>query len=243
MSACTQDSSPVILALETATTCGSLALVAERRCLAEYSLNTTLAHSKNLLTGINRLLEQTGTGWPQIGAVAVSLGPGSFTGLRVALATAKGLCLAADKPLLGVSSLYGLAGQFPFSPLPVCPVIDARKKEIYTALYRSLPGGDLEELLPPMAIRPESLPDLLDGPTILTGDALAPYGPLFKKILGDQALLAPPEIFFARAATIGLAAWRLFRAGEFIDPAGAVPLYVRASDAELHLGNPCRTRV
>lgn len=236
MSATVPDPSPVILALETATSCGSLALVAEGRCLAEYSLNTSLAHSKNLLAGINRLLEQTDTDWPQLAAIAVSLGPGSFTGLRVALATAKGLCLAADKPLIGVSTLYGLACQFPFLPLPICPLIDARKKEIYTALYQNLPEGGLVELKPPMAIRPENLYEFISGPTLLVGDALPLYGELFNNLPGAKTLIAPPDIFFARAAAIGLAGWRHYRAGKFIDPASATPLYVRASDAELHLG-------
>ncbi|MFH1019348.1 MAG: tRNA (adenosine(37)-N6)-threonylcarbamoyltransferase complex dimerization subunit type 1 TsaB [Pseudomonadota bacterium] len=227
---------PVILALETATTCGSLALVAEGRCLAEYSLNASSSHSRRLLAGIDWLLAQGELSWPQISAIAVGLGPGSFTGLRIALSTAKGLCLAADKPLIGVGTLDGLASQFPYCSLPICPVIDARKKEIYTALYRCNRQGIAEQTLGPMVIKPERLQEFITTPTLLVGDGLPLYGPMLKELLGDLALLAPTETCFARAASIGAAAWHLFRQGAFLDPATAVPIYVRASDAELQFG-------
>ena len=87
---------PVILALETATLCGSVALVSQSQCLAEFSLQTGETHSRRLLAGIDWLLQETGIDWPAIDAVAVSLGPGSFTGLRIGLATAKGLALATS---------------------------------------------------------------------------------------------------------------------------------------------------
>lgn len=225
----------VILALETATTCGSLALVAEDRCLAEYSLNTASTHSRSLLSGINWLLGQCRLEWPQVAAIAVSLGPGSFTGLRIALSTAKGLCMATGKPLIGVPTLDGLAAQFPYSVLPICPVIDARKNEIYTALYRCNQQGFPEQTTGAMVIRPHRLAEFITSPTLLVGDALLLYGRIFRELLGESALPAPPEICFARAAAIGSAAWYLFRQGSFLSPATAVPLYVRASDAELQL--------
>ncbi len=227
---------PVILALETATTCGSLALVAEDRCLAEYSLNTSVTHSRSLLAGIHWLLAQCDLNWPQIEAIAVSLGPGSFTGLRIALSTAKGLCMAAEKPLIGVETLVGLANQFPFSSLPICPVVDARKNEIYTALYRCNQQGVPEKTTEPMVIKPQRLQEFITSPTLLVGDGLPLYGEMLKELLGESVLLAPTEICFARSASIGSAAWHLFRQGAFLDPATAVPIYVRASDAELQFG-------
>lgn len=232
----------VILALETATTCGSLALVAEDRCLAEYSLNTVTSHSRSLLSGIHWLLAQCQLSWPRIAAIAVSLGPGSFTGLRIALSTAKGLCMAAEKPLIGVPTLTGLASQFPFSSLPICPLIDARKNEIYTALYRCNQQGIPEKTTEAIVIKPERLQEFITTPTLLVGDALPLYGKMLKELLGKSACLAPPEICFARAASIGSAAWHLFRQGSFLDPATAVPIYVRASDAELQFGEKKRLK-
>ena len=226
----------VILAIETATTCGSLALVAEDRCLGEYSLNSSATHSRSLLSGVHWLFAQCQISWEQISAIAVGLGPGSFTGLRIALSTAKGLCMASDKPLIGVPTLTGLASQFPYYSLPICPVIDARKKEIYTALYRCNRQGVPEQTTKAMVIAPERLQEYITTPTLLVGDGLPLYGTMLKELLGDSALLAPPEVCFARGAAIGSAAWHLFRKSSFLDPATAVPLYVRSSDAELQFG-------
>ncbi len=227
---------PVILALETATPCGSVALVTPGRCLGEYSLGTGNTLSRRLLTGVTWLLDQANLSWDLIDAIAVSLGPGSFTGLRIGLATAKGLCLAAGKPLLGVASLDGLAAQLPFAALPVCPVVDARKKEIYTALYHCDDSGIPVRTSHFLAIAPEKIGKIISGPTLFVGDGIPLYGQLFRDMLPEYARLAPPEICFARAATIGSLALRLFAAERFLDPATAVPIYIRASDAELQLG-------
>jgi tRNA threonylcarbamoyladenosine biosynthesis protein TsaB len=132
--------------------------------------------------------------------------------------------------------LDGLAGQFPFSSLPICPVVDARKNEIYTALYRCNEQGMPEKTTGPMVIKPQRLQEFITSPTLLVGDGLPLYGRMLKELLGELALLTPTEICFARAASIGSAAWHLFRQGTFLDPATAVPIYVRASDAELQFG-------
>ena len=127
---------PVILALETATMCGSIAIVAEDKCLAEFSLQTKETHSRRLLAGLDWLFGEASLDWPDIDAIAVSLGPGSFTGLRISLSTAKGLVLASGKKMLGVGTLDGLAAQMFGARQLICPVLDARKNEIYCGLYR-----------------------------------------------------------------------------------------------------------
>ena len=106
---------PVILALDNSTMCGSVALVSQGLCLAEYSLSSTTTHSRRLLATIHRLMEETGLDWEGIDAFAVSAGPGSFTGLRIGLTTAKGLAMATGKPLIAVSSTTTLACQLPWT--------------------------------------------------------------------------------------------------------------------------------
>jgi len=150
--------------------------------------------------------------------------------------------MAAEKPLIGVSTMTGLASQLPFSSLPICPVIDARKNEIYTALYRCNQQGIPEKTTEAIVIKPERLQEFITTPTLLVGDALPLYGKMLKELLGESACFAPSEICFARAATIGSVAWHLFRQGSFLDPATAVPIYVRASDAELQFGEKKRLR-
>ena len=224
---------PVVLAIETAGLCSSIALVSPNHCLGELSISTKGTHSKRLLNSVNWLMEQAGIDWPEIDAFAISLGPGSFTGLRIGLSTVKGLCMATDKPLVGVSSLDGLACQFPSFPQQICPLIDARKKEVYMAFYRNSKQGQLERIIDYQAITPEKLPELINEPTLLVGDGAKLYQELLKKELGELVSFAPAELHFARAASIGFLALDQLQKREFIEAATAVPIYVRASDAEL----------
>jgi len=134
----TETTPPIILTLENSGMCGSIAITAPGLCLAEYSLTSKVTHSKRLLGSLEFLMREAGIDWQDIDAIAVSLGPGSFTGLRIGLTTAKGLVMATGKKLIGISSLDGLAAQLQDSDKLICPAIDARKKQVYTALYRNM---------------------------------------------------------------------------------------------------------
>jgi len=227
---------PVILAIETATMCGSIALVAENRCLAEFSLQTGETHSRRLLAGIDWLLQETGIDWAAVDGVAVSLGPGSFTGLRIGLATAKGLAMAAGTKLIGVGTLEGLAAQFfAAGELLICPVLDARKKEVYCGLFRCDSQGVPRLQGDYLVISPEELCERIAEPVVLLGDGATAYGGLFREKLAGLLMEAPAGVYFPRAATIGLLASHKWQQHEFLDPAGAEPLYIRASEAELNL--------
>jgi len=228
---------PVILALETATLCGSVALVSRTGCLAEFSLQSGETHSRRLLAGIDWLLKETGIDWQTIDAIAVSQGPGSFTGLRIGLATAKGLALARTTKLIGIGTLDGLATQFfGAGKILICPVLDARKKEIYCGFYKCDDQGRPRIQGQYMVISPELLSERIDEPVVLLGDGARVYRDLFKKKLGGLLKMAPPGLFFPRAATIGLLALDKWGQGEFLDPAGGEPIYIRPSEAELNLG-------
>ena len=228
---------PIVLALETATMCGSVALVAANRCLAEFSLQTGETHSRRLLAGVDWLLQETGIDWPVIDAVAVSLGPGSFTGLRIALATAKGLAMAAGAELIGVGTLDGLAAQlFAAGEILICPVLDARKKEVYCGLYRCDNQGIPRILGEYMVIAPEVLCAMIHEPVVLLGDGAAVYGDLFREKLADLLKRPPSSIFFPRAATIGFLALDKWKKNDFLEPAGAQPINIRPSEAELLFG-------
>lgn len=155
---------PLILALETSGTCGSVALVDGRGCRAEYSLQSSRTHSRRLLEAVERVMAESETDWPQLDALAAGLGPGSFTGLRIGLSSAKGLALATGKPLLGISSLDGLAVQAMQQPLPVCTLIDARKQEVFAAFYQpTTASGDTEANVGAGNYPDTALPDLQPG--------------------------------------------------------------------------------
>ncbi len=227
---------PVILAIETAGMVGSVALVADGMCIAENSLQSHLTHSRRLLVGIDQLMEGARLSLADIDAVVVSMGPGSFTGLRIGLSTAKGLIMATEKPLIGVSTLDSLACQLMFVPQLICPILDARKKEVFCALYRCDAQGYARRTSDYMVLSPERLAEEIHEPTVFVGDGIQAYGSLFKSVLGDNAMFSPTEIFFPRAASIGMLAISKFRERNFLDPVTATPTYIRASDAELNFG-------
>lgn len=227
-------SRPLILALENASLCGSVALVAPGQCLAEYSLSSTTTHSRRLLTTIQQLMAETGTSWERLDAIAVSAGPGSFTGLRIGLTTAKGLAMATGKPLIAVSSLTTLACQLPWTAALICPVLDARKQEVYTAGYRCDADGAPRRVSDIVAISPWDLALRIKEEVIFVGDGSVVYREVLRDGVGELARFASPELFYLRAAALGFSALGKFHRQEFIDPVRAVPDYIRPSEAEVN---------
>ncbi|MFU8819627.1 MAG: tRNA (adenosine(37)-N6)-threonylcarbamoyltransferase complex dimerization subunit type 1 TsaB [Desulfurivibrio sp.] len=227
---------PLILALETSGRCGSVALVDQAGCRAEYSLQSSRTHSRRLLEAVARLMAECQVEWDQLDGIAVGLGPGSFTGLRIGLASAKGLVLATGKPLLGISSLDALAGQGLPSPYPICALIDARKQEVFAAFYEE--GEQLQRVGEYLAITPADLAARITRPTLLIGSGAELYRHLLQEKLGELARFAPPALFFPRAAAIGHLALTEWQRQNFLDPGRAVPLYVRTSDAQLPSTKP-----
>ena len=237
----------LVVALETSGSCGSVALVDRLGSIGECSLQSGKTHSRRLLAMVERIMDECEVQWPQIAGVAVGLGPGSFTGLRIGLSCAKGLALATGKPLVGISSLDGLAVQLAGWKLPICPMIDARKKEVFAAFYHpasmqlSMMPQEVESMIsrapgrhgPYLALPPEELAGLITTPTLLLGSGAQLYRELFLAELGELALFAPPQLFFSRASAIGLLARERLLKGERHDPAGLTPIYVRDSDAKL----------
>ena len=229
---------PLLLALETTGMCGSVALVADGYCVGEFSLQTKVTHSRRLLTAIDHLLLQAECELDAVCGIAVSLGPGSFTGIRIGLSTAKGLSMAMGKPLLGVSTLDAFAGQFSHLDKPLCVVLDARKKEVYAAFYECLADGTVRRTSDNLVLPPAQLAASITVPTVMAGDGVLLYRDLFLSSLADKALLVDATSCFPRAAAVGKAAWPRWQRQEFMEPALAAPLYIRASDAELHLSSP-----
>jgi tRNA threonylcarbamoyladenosine biosynthesis protein TsaB len=229
---------PLILAMDTATPCSAVALTLGTRkngkVLASLSLTGNVTHSRRLFTAIDYLMKGAEVDWPAIAGIGVSLGPGSFTGLRIGMATAKGLATAAGKPLLGVSTLDSLAARCVSSSL-ICAVLDARKKEVYAAFYRRNDNGFSERISDMMVITPEKLAGIIREPVLLVGDGAVVYGEQFRKLLGQNVSFVPSQLHEPSASSLGMLAGEMFEAGEQLDLADAVPIYIRSSDAELNL--------
>jgi len=232
---------PLILALENSGMCGSIALINGSHCIVELSLLSSLTHSKRLLSSLERVMVETETHWSDIDAIAISLGPGSFTGLRIGLSTVKGLAMATGIPLIGISSLDGLACQFCFTSSLICPLLDARKKEVYTALYRASEIDTIERISDYLVLPPEELIERIDEPTIFVGDGVEVYRDLLQEKLKKKALFAQAPLNFAKASSIGFLALPLWQQKNFLDPARTIPTYIRPSDAEINFNKKRKT--
>jgi tRNA threonylcarbamoyladenosine biosynthesis protein TsaB len=145
----------------------------------------------------------------------------------------KGLSFAGSLPLIGVSTLEAMASPFSYAAHQVCSVIDARKKEVYAALFQPQADGSLIRLSNDIAVSPEELAAQITSPTLLIGDGADLYKDLFQELLGANAIFPPPHISFPRAVHIGFHAIPLWEQKKFLDAASATPIYIRPSDAEI----------
>ncbi len=221
-----------ILAIEASTKAMSVALLHDEELRGEVFFNGLRKTSEKIIDAIESLLVENGEEIGMMDAFAVSTGPGSFTGLRVGMGTAKGFALSTGKPLIGVPTLEALAHNiFMSSPL-LCTMIDARKGEVYCALFRFKEGG-ISMVMEPMIISPHKIIEIIKENCIFLGDALQIYGDIIKEGLGERALIAPPVLWYPRASQVGLLALKRFRASEVDDPFLLKPVYLRPPDAEL----------
>jgi tRNA threonylcarbamoyladenosine biosynthesis protein TsaB len=228
----------VILAIETATPHGSVALVSDGAILGETGFPSGRQASETVLSAVSGLLAGCGVAPSGVSCVAVSAGPGSFTGLRVGMASAKGFSYGWGIPLAPVSTLAALAFRFPGEVRVLCPVLDARKKEVYAALFR-WNGDGPTRLTPDLAIAPDALLDRLPvGGIVFCGDGVRACGAMFRDRLGDRAEMVEGPAGLPSAGAVGILGERGFLAGAAQDPRGAVPAYVRPSEAEFRRHPP-----
>ena len=213
-----------ILAIETATAVGSVALVGEDRVVASRYFDTGVQHSQLLFVETETLLASADFKVRELDAVAVSIGPGSFTGLRIGLSAAKGLCMSTHSSLVTVPTLAALAARLPFAKAPVCAMIDARKEQVYAAVFDTSSGTPVESV-PVRAIAVATvLEERRHLDTVYVGDAVDAYGGLFT---GPSVFKAPFHCLRPDAAAIGWLGLAKMRAGETADIASAEPEYVR----------------
>jgi tRNA threonylcarbamoyladenosine biosynthesis protein TsaB len=223
-----------VLAIETATIAGSAAVVDdEKGLIGEVRVDVRVAHAERLMPSIQWLMESSRTSVKDIDAFAVSIGPGSFTGLRIGLSTAKGLSYAAKKPLVPVRTLDAFARTMPYCSHMICPMFDARRNEVYAAFYK-WEADKCVKIMPEIAISPEELMKLIKGPVVILGDGAKTYRELISLTLRDNALFAPSTNMSPSAATVGEIAIEHIKQGITTDPVSLTPYYIRKSEAELN---------
>lgn len=226
-----------ILAIDTSTSFASVAIAVDEQVVAESLLNTNRTLSARLVPEIERLLTTAGLSFDDIDVFASSIGPGSFTGVRGGIATIQGLALATGTPCAGFSSLALLAMNFSLSPMPVCTLLDARKSEVYAALYdcsSAIPSPIISDSVLPPALLLDQIAALDKSAIIFAGDGAVRYHDLIAERLGDQAVFAPYPLNSPHAANGTVLALHASRCGALLEPGQLLPLYLRASDAEIN---------
>ena len=224
-----------ILGIDTSTKFCNLGLIEDEDILIEYTINgLKKKHSSILVPTIKNLLKTIGLKIEEINGIAVSMGPGSFTGLRIGLCVAKGLCYARSLPLLGIPTLDAMA--FPLKEIPylICPVLESKKDEIYDVVFR---GGvslhrvmdykceDIQSLLARLSPLKEKI--------IFSGDGIKKYRDIIKEKIGKDALFIDLHLNLPMATSIAFLGLSKLKKGEEDDISTLSPFYLRKSEAEI----------
>lgn len=222
-----------ILALDSSGLTATIAVVEEAQTVAEYTVNYKKTHSQTLLPMLDEVAKMIELDLDTIDAIAVSGGPGSFTGLRIGSATAKGLGLALGKPLIHIPTVDGLAYNLYGCKGVICPMMDARRNQVYTGIYRFEEG--FETVVPQEAVAVSELVEQLNQigePVTFLGDGVPVYEELLGEGLKVPYRFAPPHLNRQRAAAVGTLALRYLREGRTETAAEHEPDYLRVSQAE-----------
>lgn len=222
-----------VLALDSSGLVATVAVVEEDQTLAEYTVNYKKTHSQTLLPMLDEVMRMIALDVESIDAIAVSGGPGSFTGLRIGSATAKGLGLAWNKPLIHIPTVDGLAfNLFGIDGL-ICPIMDARRNQVYTGLYRFLDTFEVVE--EQMAAAVEELIEKLnkmDQKVTFLGDGVPVYREQIERLLHVPCVFAPAHMNRQRAAAVGTLGIQYLREGKTETAMEHQPDYLRVSQAE-----------
>lgn len=226
-----------VLGIETSGPVCSVGLVGRDGVLSEWTVRGSKIHSVRLLPLIEGLLDEAGLLMPDLAGVAVTAGPGSFTGLRIGLAVAKTLAQVLNIPVVGVPALEVLAYPLYGAKL-VWVLVPARRGEVYAALYDCSGGmGNYpEEIFPPASLETERLIEMVHAngqPVFFVGEAAEIYGELLRRELGDQARLCPSMLNYPRGAVVAGMGRKRLQYGRGLDALALVPEYLRPPAAEL----------
>lgn len=224
-----------ILAVDTATRIAGAAVLDDNSLLAESWLNTGRTHSQKFMPLLSGMLKNLDLTMQEIDCFAVTVGPGSFTGLRIGIATVQGFVLATGKPAVSIVTLDALAENLPGCAGLVCPILDARKDEVYTAFYR-WQSGRMVRLGDYRAISPDELAREIkkqSEPAVFLGDGVHRYQTSLSEVLGEQASFAQGTGNFLHPSAVALLGREKYLRGEITDGSRIKPMYLRASEAEV----------
>ena len=224
-----------ILAIESSSLTAGAAIIKDDVVLAEYSVSFKKTHSQTLLPMIDEVVKMTETNLKELDAIAISAGPGSFTGLRIGMATVKGLSMGSNKPYLSISSLDALAYSLINFDGIICPIMDALRDSVFTCMYKSS-NGELSKIIDYSALSLDELVEILqekDKSVIFTGDGVYKYKEYLLEKL-PNAKFAPNHLSVVKASALGELGMELLRQGQ-CDDINSSPLYLKKPQAEREL--------
>jgi len=228
-----------ILALDTSGVTASIAILRDETVLAEIFLNLGRNHSEILLPYIDQLLAATGLELRAIDLFACTVGPGSFTGIRIGVSTVKGLALAVDRPIVGLSALDVLAMNAMGLQGKICPMIDARREQVYAGLYADNGSESLTNIITERLNKVTDFLELIAGETVFIGTGAVKYGDIIRRKLGGRGHFVVDHLQQVRASAVGVLAGRKALAGGLTDAVKLIPLYLRRSEAEEKIDRQC----
>lgn len=223
-----------LLALDSSGLVASVAIVTEEAMLAEYTVNYKKTHSQTLLPMLDEIVKMVELDLAEVDAIAVAAGPGSFTGLRIGSATAKGLGLALKKPIIAVPTLEALAYNLYGTDKLICPMMDARRNQVYTGLYEFY-GDDFKIVRQQAALAVEDILkeiNQMGREVIFLGDGISVYKEIIKEITQVNYHIAPLHLNRQRAGSIGALGLIYYERNEIQTAAQHEPVYLRLSQAE-----------
>jgi tRNA threonylcarbamoyladenosine biosynthesis protein TsaB len=223
-----------VLAIETATSWQSVAILDESRVLARHDQDAAGSHAKLLMPTIDRLFRETGVALTELDGLVASIGPGSFTGLRVGLATVLGFRTVSQLPLAVVPTLEGMAWNLRGSPESLCPILNSRRGELYWAVFRWTEDGRLERVIAEQVGTAAMLGRSLSGSALVFGEGWTTEEEAIRVALSSSTTVAvaPDSALRPSAVSIGLAGIERLRRHEFAGT-GVSPLYIQRTAAEL----------
>ena len=222
-----------ILALDSSGLVATVAILEDQQTVAEYTVNYKKTHSQTLLPMLDEIVKMTDFDLSTVDAIAVAGGPGSFTGLRIGSATAKGLGLALDKPLIHVPTVDGMAYRLYGCKGLICPMMDARRNQVYTGIYRN--EKEFQVVEEQMAIAVEELVEKINqyGEKVtFLGDGVPVYSDILKAGLKVEYSFAPAHVNRQSAAAVGALGMQYYIEGKVEMAKAHQPNYLRVSQAE-----------
>lgn len=228
----------LILALDSSTSVGAVSLYQEERLIAEYNLNLNLTHSQRLMPQIINLMEDARFEVSDLDGIVVGVGPGSFTGIRIGLATAKSLAQSLDIPIIGISTLEVLANNLTYTEKCICPIIDARRERVYAAGYQGEDELGLKRsVFSEQVIKVRNLIERLKNDfaedIVFIGAGIKKYGDIIKEKLGEKAEFVFATHNLLRGGVLGRIGLTRLKRGESDDLVEITPNYLKRSQAEI----------